>query len=43
MVCTENDTDQVFMDEYLDNKLTMIPLYSMYVVSNDVFFSKLSR
>lgn len=31
------------MDEFLDNKLTMIPIYSMYKVANEHFFSKLSR
>lgn len=43
MVCTENDTESVFLDDYRDNKLTMIPLYSMYKLNNDLFFSKLSR
>ncbi|CAD8167241.1 unnamed protein product [Paramecium octaurelia] len=43
MVCTENDTESVFLEEYKDNRLTMIPLYSMYKLNNDIFFSKLSR
>lgn len=43
MVCTENDTETVFLEEYKNSKLTAIPLYSMYKLNNDIFFSKLSR
>lgn len=43
LICSDTDTDACFMDDYRDNKLSMIPIYSIWVLNNDAFFSKLSR
>ena len=42
-ISTENDPPEAYMDELKNNKWTSIPYYSLYKVSNDVFFTKLTR
>jgi hypothetical protein len=43
LIATENDPPEVFMDEYKEKKLTQLPLYSLYKLNNETFFTKTSK
>jgi hypothetical protein len=42
-VVAENDTQEVFVEDFDRINWTQMPWYSVYKMNNDIFFTKLSR